>query len=290
MTHEPASLPVRPSYRTALAEATARLAAAGIADARREARLLLAHVLGPGAAALPDPETPVDAAALGAALARRAAREPLAYITGRAGFWSLDLAVGPATLIPRADSETVVDAVLAACPARESVRRLLDLGTGSGCLLLALLHEYPGAWGVGIDRNPAAAALAAGNARTAGLADRAAFLAGDWVSALGRPRFDVVVSNPPYIPDGDMPGLMPEVVAYEPALALAGGADGLTAYRALIPACRDLLRPGGVASFEFGIGQAEAVVQIARDAGFADAAIRADLAGLPRALVLRASV
>jgi release factor glutamine methyltransferase len=275
------------TYRAALDAAAALLAAAGVEDARREARLLLAHLLGLAPNALPDPAAPVDEAALMALARRRAAHEPLAYITGRRGFWSFEVAVSPATLIPRPDSETLIEAALAAWPERGRVRRVLDLGTGTGALLLAALLEFPAAFGVGVDRVPEAAALASRNAAALGLAGRAAFLAGDWAAALAG-RFDLVLCNPPYIPSGDIAGLMPDVALHEPASALDGGADGLTAYASLIPAALTLLNPGGTAIFELGQGQDTATAAMARRAGYAGIAVRADLGGIARALVLHA--
>jgi release factor glutamine methyltransferase len=260
------------------------LAAAGIDGARREARLLLAHLQGLPAGALPDQGAAVDAERFAALLARRAAREPMAYIIGRQGFWTFDLEVSPATLIPRADTETLIEAALALKP-RDSVRRMLDLGTGSGALLLAALTEYPGAWGVGVDRAPAAAALAARNARAIGLADRALLLCGDWATALTG-RFDLVLSNPPYIEHAAVAGLMPEVAMHEPMLALDGGADGLQAYRSIVAALPGLLAPGGVAVLELGQGQAPAVIAMARAAGLDGPPARCDLAGIARAQAL----
>ncbi len=254
------------------AEATAALRAAGIDSPAREARLLLAAAGGEGG----------DFAAL---VARRAAHEPMALILGHQGFWTLDLAVSPATLIPRPDSETLIEAVLAARPNRASVRTVLDLGTGTGCLLLATLAEYPGAFGIGVDRVPAAAALAAANAARNGLAARAAFLCADWMAAM-RGRFDVILSNPPYIETAAIPGLMPEVASHEPGSALDGGTDGLDAYRALIPLLAVALAPEGLAVLELGAGQLEAVSALARQAGFSPAS-RDDLAGIARALVLK---
>jgi len=274
------------SIPDALAGATSRLRAAGIEAPRREARWLLAHVLGvspvellsAGGVSVPD--------AFGVLVARRAAREPLAYITGRAEFWSLPFAVSPATLIPRADSETLLEAALAEFADRSVVRRVLDLGTGTGCLLLAALTEFRIAWGLGVDRAPEAAALAAGNAAALGLGARSTFLAADWDSALGLVVFDLILSNPPYIPSADIPALMPEVAVHEPASALDGGADGLNAYRRVAAACDRLLTPGGRAILELGIGQADQVAAIARQRGFL-ADIRPDLSGIPRALILR---
>lgn len=273
---------------TVLAEATTRLAGAGIDTPRREARLLMAHVLGTDLAGLLA-RGALDAAehaAFGAALARRAAHEPMAYITGHAGFWSLDLETSPATLIPRADSETLIEALLAQRPDRAAVRTILDLGTGTGCLLLAALGEYPGAWGVGVDLAPAAAALAARNARRTGLAGRCAMLAADWAAPL-QGRFDVVFSNPPYIPRGDLAGLMRDVRDHEPMRALDGGPDGLDAYRHLTFLLPSLLAPGGIAIFEVGIGQDRDMPALARAAGLDIAAIRTDLGGIPRAVLMQ---
>jgi release factor glutamine methyltransferase len=265
----------------ALAEITARLKAAGIEDARREARLILAAALGTTTAGVLLRDE-VDEAAYAPLVARRAAREPLAYITGRKEFWGLEFAVSPATLIPRPDTETLVEAVL------ESGLRpatVLDLGTGTGCLLLAILHEFPAAFGVGVDINPEAATLARHNAESLGLAGRAAFLAGSWADALGG-KFDLVLSNPPYIEQDDLAGLMPEVRAYEPTQALDGGTDGLAAYRAIINGLPGFLAPDGLAVLELGAGQAISVAALAAAAGFASA-FRRDLAGIERALLLR---
>ncbi len=264
----------------ALADITARLKAAGIEEPRREARLLLAAALNTNAAGLVARDA-VDTTAYAQVLARRVAREPLAYITGRKEFWGLEFATAPATLIPRPDTETLVEAVL---ESGLKPRMVLDLGTGTGCLLLAVLHEFPEAFGVGVDINPAAAALAAQNASTLGLARRAAFLAGSWASALAG-KFDLVLSNPPYIEHADVAALMPEVAKYEPVAALDGGADGLDAYRAIIAALPRILAPGGLAVLELGAGQAIYVARLAAAAGFS-CHFRADLAGIERAALL----
>ncbi len=262
------------------------LRAADIDNPRLEARLLLAHALGvPSEAVLRDRHAPGEAPGYDALIARRAAHEPLALILGRREFWSLDFAVSPATLIPRGDSETLIEAALAAFPDRNAVRRVLDLGTGTGCLLLAALHEFGSAFGIGTDRVPAAARLAASNAAALGLADRAAFVVADWAEPLSG-RFDLILSNPPYIPTGDLAGLMPEVAGHEPASALDGGMDGLTAYRRIIAGLPALLAAGGAAVIELGIGQAGQVAALAAAAGLS-AGLRDDLAGIPRALVLR---
>lgn len=214
-------------------------------------------------------------------LARRAAREPLAYIVGWQEFWSLRLAVSPATLIPRADTETLIEAAFAARPA--GVSRVLDLGTGTGALLLAALTEYPGAWGLGVDRDPAAAALARHNAVALGLSHRASIVCGNWADAVAT-GFDLILSNPPYIPASDIAGLMPEVARYEPGAALDGGPDGLAAYRTIIADLSRLLRPGGLAVLELGIGQRDAVAALAAPIG--RVASRRDLAGIERALLI----
>lgn len=267
-----------------LRDGAARLAAVGIEGARREARVLLAHALSVQPADLL-PAAAVQTKAFDALVARRAGHEPLAFILGHREFWSLDFAVSPDTLVPRADSETLIEAALAECPAREAVRLVLDLGTGTGCLLLAALHEFPAGFGVGVDRGPAAAALARRNAVALGLVGRAGFVCGNWAEALAG-RFDLVLCNPPYIRSGDIAGLMPEVALHEPASALSGGADGLDAYRAVIPSLPGLLAADGVAILELGQGQAADVARISAAEGLS-ASPRADLAGIDRAMVLR---
>ncbi|MFM2149244.1 MAG: peptide chain release factor N(5)-glutamine methyltransferase [Pseudomonadota bacterium] len=273
-----------------LCQAGQVLRAAAIENPRLEARLLLAHAIGTTQEALlrePRAEVPEAAAArFLAALAARLDATPVAHILGQQGFWTLDLAVSPATLIPRADSEALVEAALEAFPDPEAPLRVLDLGTGTGCLLLAVLAERPRAFGVGVDLVPAAAALAAANAARNGLQDRAAFLAGDWAGALSG-RFDLVLSNPPYIESEAIPGLMPEVARHEPASALDGGPDGLDAYRRLATLLPGLLAPGGAAVLELGFGQRQAVEGLARAAGLTPAGCRQDLGGIERALVLR---
>ncbi|MFM7422675.1 MAG: peptide chain release factor N(5)-glutamine methyltransferase [Alphaproteobacteria bacterium] len=275
-----------------LCQAGQRLRGAAIEAPRLEARRLLAHVLGTSEEALlrdPRAAVPADKAAhFAALLARRVMHEPVAYLTGRVGFWTLELEVSPATLIPRADSESLIEAALEACADKGAALRVLDLGTGTGALLLAVLAELPVASGVGSDLKPEAAALAARNAARLGLAGRARFLAGDWAAALTG-RFDLVLCNPPYIESAAIPGLMPEVARHEPASALDGGADGLAAYRHIIADLPRLLAPRGVAMLELGRGQQAAAEALARAAGLTPEACRADLGGVPRALVLRAA-
>jgi release factor glutamine methyltransferase len=272
-----------------LCQAGQVLRAAAIEAPRMEARLLLAHAMGCRQEdLLRDPRAPVPPQAQARfreALAARARQVPMAHLTGHAGFWTLDLLSTPATLIPRADTETLVEAALEAFPERPAMPRLLDLGTGTGALLLAMLSEWPEAFGIGVDRSPAAAALAQANAARNGLAERAAFLAGNWAEALDG-RFDLILSNPPYIESAAIPGLMPEVALHEPALALDGGPDGLDAYRALAGALPSLLAEEGRAVLELGQGQQLAVEALMRGAGLRSLACRADLGGIPRALVI----
>ncbi|MBR0652985.1 peptide chain release factor N(5)-glutamine methyltransferase [Roseomonas terrae] len=274
-----------------LCQAGQVLRAAGVEGPRQEARMLLAHAMACREEdLLRDPRVLVPQPAVTAfasLLRRRAAREPMAHLLGRAGFWTLTLETSPVTLVPRGDSEAVVEAALSAFDASGRIGRVLDLGTGTGALLLAVLAECPEATGVGIDLNPAAAALAARNAATNGLAGRAAFLCGDWAEAIAG-RFDLVLSNPPYIETAAVPLLMPEVARFEPALALDGGSDGLDAYRRLTRVLPMLLTPGGRAVLEIGQGQRPSVEALARAAGLKPVSARQDLGGIDRALVLRA--
>lgn len=281
------------SLGAALAEGAARLAAAGVEGARRDARLLLADAAGLEPGALTAwPERPLAPAArrrYERHLARRAAREPVARILGRREFWSLPFALSPATLDPRPDSETLVEGLLACLPERGRPLRLLDLGTGSGCLLLALLSELPAAWGLGIDRSAAAAATARRNAAALGLAERAAFLVGDWAAALADAAgFDLVVSNPPYIAREALATLDPEVLEHDPRDALDGGPDGLEAYRALSHQLPRLLRPGGWAAVEIGADQADSAAAALGAGSLAAPRLLRDLAGHPRALLFHA--
>jgi len=276
--------------RQRVAELAAELAAAGIDDARSEAWLLLSAATGCSRAALVagavDGLSPAEEERLATLAARRLRREPMAYILGSREFWSLTFRVGPAVLVPRPESETVVEAALEQIADRAARLRILDLGTGSGCLLLALLSELPHASGLGIDRSAAALAIARGNAERLGLAGRAAFRKSDWGRDLAGP-FDLIVSNPPYVARADAAGLAPEVLAFEPEDALFAGADGLCAYRALAPHCARLLAKDGVACLEIGQGQGAAVEAIMRRHGLRLVASRPDLAGIERCLILR---
>jgi release factor glutamine methyltransferase len=277
-----------PTIKSCLDEGERALHDAGIELPRLEARVLLTHVSGISVAVqMGYPEWIVEKASLFQMLvARRAAREPLSHLVGQREFWSLPFKVTPDTLDPRPDSETIVEAALDFAPDRSAPLRILDLGTGSGCLLLALLSELPHAFGVGVDVSVAAARVAAENAMALGLGARSAFVVGDWGRMIAG-RFDLVISNPPYIPTNDIDNLAPEVSQYEPRLALAGGADGLTAYRDILPGLPGLLTPTGVVVLEIGADQAPAVSALARTAGFRVASVRADLASRDRCLICK---
>jgi release factor glutamine methyltransferase len=277
---------------TLIDRAAVELRAAGIEAPRREARLLAALALEcTNEALVADPERPVgerEAERLRRFVARRAAREPLSRIRGRREFWSLDFALGPTTLDPRPDSETLVAAALALLPVDRDLR-LLDCGTGTGCLLIAVLSERPRASGIGIDIDPDAVAMASGNAARCGQATRAAFIVADWRDPPAVPdgSFDLVLANPPYIPSAAIASLEPEVARYEPAAALDGGADGLDAYRALAPLLAGRLSASGHVIVEVGEGQAGDVAAILEGAGLVLVDRKRDLAGIPRCLILR---
>lgn len=274
--------------RDSLKAAAADLARAGIAGGRLDARLLLGHVL--GREVWPHEESPLDRETLERfriLVARRIAREPVSKITGRRGFWTLDLTVTADTLDPRPDSETLIEAALEAFSNQTPPQRVLDLGTGTGCLLLAALTEFPDATGLGLDRSAAAAQVARGNAVDTGLAGRAEIRCQDWDGLGAEERFDLILSNPPYIAENEVPTLAEEVRDHDPVGALAAGLDGLDAYRALAPVLRRSLADGGVAILELGIGQGDAVAGIMATAGLVETGRKADLAGVPRALVLK---
>jgi release factor glutamine methyltransferase len=277
--------------RESVAQIAARLAAVGIEGTRSEAWLLLAAATGRERAALMagggDTLSAAEEARLDALVRRRLAREPVAYLLGEKEFWSLRFEVGPAVLIPRPDTETVVEAVLAQLADRNQPLRVLDVGVGSGCLLLALLSELPRATGLGIDNSCVALAIARRNAQRLGLAARADFRQGRWGEGLAGP-FDVIVSNPPYVAEGDWDGLQPEIRDFEPKAALVAGPDGLAAYRALAPDCARLLAPGGLCALEIGSGQGDAVAALLAAHGLTVVERRRDLAGIERCLVARA--
>ena len=274
------------SVSEALRQATARLAAVGIDSARLDARLLLGKALGVDGTWLfnhADDELK-DEGAFAALIERRLGREPVSLILGHREFWSLDFTVTRDTLAPRPDSEALIEAVLAELPDRGRPLSLLDLGTGTGCLLLSLLSELPAARGTGVDRDPATLAVAKGNAERLGLGGRTEFILSDWWQNICG-KYDVILSNPSYIPSGDIGGLDPEVAKFEPLGALDGGADGLDAYRRLAAGAGNFLAERGLIAFEVGAGQAQDVASLLTEAGFAIRQVRKDLAGIERCIV-----
>ena len=270
-----------------LQHARARLAPVAGDSAPLEARLLAQHAWGmPHEQLLRDVHTTIDDAAaqqLSLVVDRRMQHEPLSQITGSKDFWRDQFTVTADVLTPRADSETLIEALLRQMPERDAPYRVLDLGTGSGCLLLSVLREYPNATGLGIDTSPAALAVAEGNAQRLGLAQRAAFRRGDWCSTLdSTERFAIVVTNPPYIARADIAGLAEDVKGYEPHLALDGGDDGLDCYRTILSTIRRQLEPGACVLAEVGAGQAEAVTALGIAQGLHHTETSHDLAGIAR--------
>jgi release factor glutamine methyltransferase len=276
-------------------EETARLMAqsfklAGIEQPDADARLLIGHALRLNRAQLLAQNDRLLEAreidAISALATRRLKREPVARILGYKEFWSLPLAVTPDVLVPRPETETVVETALDAVGrdgTKMEMLRILDIGTGSGALLLALLKELPKATGLGTDISAAALDVARLNAERSGLKDRCTFINCDIAEGVDG-KFDLVVSNPPYVAHGDIAGLQPEVRSYEPTVALDGGADGLDAYRAITAQVPPRLRPGGRLIVELGAGQKTAVAAMFTKAGLRVGAARKDLTGIPRAL------
>ena len=265
-----------------------RLKEAGIANPSLDARLLTQAVCDIGEIEMiREPGTRLSDAEverLNVYEARRLAGEPVSRILGRREFWGLSFRVSPATLDPRADSETLIETSLSLlCGVDAPV--ILDLGTGTGCLLIALLHEMPGATGTGVDLSSDALKVAQQNADDLGVAARATFRHGRWAEGLEGEKFDLVISNPPYISGGDIPGLDVEVRDYDPHLALDGGADGLDAYRDLASALPLFLAPEGYAVIELGAGQGDDVSTLFCAQGLEVLKIVDDLGGVPRALV-----
>jgi len=289
-------LSVAGAYRpsTTLAEALARLTDSlgrcGIEDARREARLTVGAACGVSPAAMiAEPEQRLGAAArkLTNFAARRAAGEPLSRIVGSREFWGLALTISPDVLDPRPETETVVEAAVAMFRDRRmDALRILDLGVGSGALLCALLAEFANACGLGVDISASAAKVARGNIEACGLTRRATIRVTDWTNDLVGP-FDLIVSNPPYVRSADIAGLSREVRDFDPRLALNGGADGLDAYRAIVPKLPPLLAAGGWLLLEIGAGQAADVLAVTTRAGFVDCAVHRDIAGLERVVAAR---
>lgn len=272
----------------ALADAVEQLEAAGVDSAHIDARLLMCHLLGVNRSYLTlysheelDEET---LAAYDDLVARRASREPMAQILGEREFWGLNFRVTQDTLDPRPDSETIVDAVLRYVPTRHTRLMIADFGVGTGCLLLSLLHEYPHAHGLGVDVSEAALEVARYNARMLDLANRATFHNTSWGEGVVG-KYDVIISNPPYITEAEMLELQPEVAKFEPRSALVGGEDGLECYRALMPHVKRLLAANGVAVMEVGFGQADDVTAIGEAEGLQLLEISCDLSGVERCVV-----
>ena len=250
-------------------EAAKRLAAAGIGSPRLDARLLWDHAQRNGEA-------------FDKLVARRETREPIAYITGHKEFWSLDFHVGPGVLVPRPDTETLIEEALRLVPDRSAPLRIADLGTGSGAILVAALTEFPNATGIGLESSQEAFNFAFHNAQMH-VPNRAEIRLADWTSAEG--PFDLIFCNPPYIPTADIESLDPDVSHFEPRAALDGGPDGLSAYRALAGLLPRLLVHGGHALLEIGIGQAQALGTLFQTLEILRLA--PDLSGIPRCVILR---
>jgi release factor glutamine methyltransferase len=284
------SISARMSRAQALAHLRRAFADAGLDNAALDARILLVEALGVAPAALvTDPDAPLgaDGAERLAKIARRRLdREPVARILGEREFWGLPFELSPETLVPRPDTETLVRAALARLEDRRKGWRILDLGTGTGCLLVALLSELPSARGIGADRSLDALRTALRNAARNDVGERASFVASDWADAC-EGAFDLIVSNPPYIPTDDLLHLDPEVREHDPRAALDGGKDGLGAYRAIFRDAPRLLRPDAWLVVELGLGQEEEVRRIASSARLEVAGIERDLGGRPRAVSLR---
>ena len=277
------------TFRAALAEARAMLGRAGVERPALDARLLRADAAGIDTATLiardHDSLPALAEAAFRTHLTRRLAGEPVARIVGTKEFWGLPFRLSEAVLVPRPDTETLVEAVLAACRQRFGNQiTICDLGTGSGAILIALLRELPDATGIAVDVSDAALEVARMNAEDLGVASRISFCCGDFGSGPEGP-FDVVVSNPPYIRSDAIDGLAPEVRDYDPRLALDGGPDGLAAYRAILARAPMIIRQSGLLALEVGHGQGDAVAALCRDAGLRDAAVARDLSGSDRVVL-----
>ncbi|HEX8232072.1 MAG TPA: peptide chain release factor N(5)-glutamine methyltransferase [Caulobacteraceae bacterium] len=279
-----------PTLVQAWTSARERLKAAGVEQPVIDARLLLEAAAGVDRMAiLTDPHRELSgdqAQALDAYVERRARREPVSRILGRKGFWKIMVKVTPEVLSPRPDTETIVDLALRAFPKGQPFT-ILDLGVGSGAILLAILAERPAARGLGTDVSEEAIAVARENAANLDLNTRAAFLRGDWTSGLADENFDLVVSNPPYIPSAEIDRLDPEVSEHDPRPALDGGPDGLDAYRELAPEILRVLKPLGIFAVEIGWDQATAVRALFEQAGARDVQVIPDLANRDRVVTGR---
>lgn len=274
-----------PTLLTAWKSAQAKLKTGRIDSPSIDARLLLEAATGASRTdILTDPYRAVTAeqqAELDGYVERRLRREPVSRILGKKGFWKIMLNVTPDVLSPRPDTEAILDVALLHHAPHEAFT-VLDMGTGSGAILLAILAERAGATGLGTDISTEALAVARENAANLGLDGRCDFLRTEWAAGLADHSFDLVVSNPPYIPSDDIAGLDPEVKDHDPRLALDGGPDGLTAYRELVPEILRVMKPGGVFAVEIGWDQGPAVSALFREAGFADVKVVKDLSDRDR--------
>ncbi len=266
--------------RAALIAATRRLRQAGVPDPARDARHLLAHAMGVErtrlALILPEGMPQAACVIFGKAIRRRAQRQPVSQITGRRAFYGRKFAVTPDVLDPRPETELLVEAARA-----KGGRRILDLGTGSGAILVTCLAEMPRATGVGVDVSDAALKVARANAQRHAIADRAQFVLSDWFAGV-KGRFDLIVSNPPYIPAAEMHGLSPEVALWEPGIALTTGGDGLDACRAIVARAGEFLEPGGWLIAEIGMAQGAAVSALFAGSGFDRVSVAKDMDGRNR--------
>ncbi len=275
--------------KEALREAVMLLQRAHIETASLDARILLEYVLQVSRERLllmlDEPMNARQEESYRDIVARRARRQPVAQLIGRREFWGMDFAVTSDTLDPRPDSETLIDALIKRFADRDGELNILDLGTGTGCLLLSLLKEFKNASGIGVDISEAALKVARENAKAHGLTFRTRFLQSDWCREV-KQQYDIVISNPPYIASGDIAGLMPEVAEFEPKQALDGGADGLDAYRVIVAALPGILAPTGIAAFEIGAGQQAALEELAAKHGLVTLGTRTDINGITRCILL----
>jgi release factor glutamine methyltransferase len=263
-----------------------RLSAAGVDNPELDTRYLVGHALNLDRTEMYHQQarilTKLERDEIEKNVRRRADREPVARILGEREFWGLPFGLNEATLEPRSDSETLIEAAMMSLPLNES-RRILDLGTGTGCLLLSLLHERPHASGLGIDASARAIDQARSNATNLGLTPRADFQLGNWLDGIEE-KFDLIISNPPYIKRSDLSLLMPEVRQHDPALALDGGHDGMDVYRLLTPQLGGFVTTNGKIILEVGQGQAENVAALLHHAGFLKITSHCDLNGIERCL------
>ena len=273
--------------KEALRRAQARLTEAGVETPALDAKLLLQHTEEiDGVRLVTEADAPIGAPeAYEAAITRRCAREPVSKILGYRDFWTHRFITSPDVLDPRPDTETLIETVLTGVPKDEPVN-IVDLGTGSGCILLTLLAELPNALGTGVDVSRAALSVAERNANAMNLSQRVKFIVSDWFKALDG-TFDLVVSNPPYISTVEKPLLSPEVMNWDPEAALFAGMDGLQAYRKIADGLATVLKPDGTAFFEIGQGQADPVTELFSAAGFRRTSSRFDLGGIERCLVVQ---